>query len=70
MTVNQLRKMLKNIDGKLEVVMAADAEGNDFATLYEIGPCHFVPHNPRWGDRGDIVSADDDDVNAICLWPS
>ena len=36
MDVKQLRKLLKGIDGKKVVIMAKDAEGNNFCPLREI----------------------------------
>ena len=50
MDVKQLRKLLKGIDGKKVVIMAKDAEGNNFCPLREIDEeCNYSTYSGEIG---------------------
>jgi len=73
MKVKDLRKLLVNMDGDALVVLASDAEGNDFSILYEVDEMKYVPETPTSGQVYEIDEVEeeeiDDSVNAVVMWP-
>lgn len=85
MTIGELREILSSLPDELEVIIAKDAEGNDFSPLSELSLQRYVAHTD-WS--GELVSVDDvefiedahdeldfdydapDVYDVICLWPT
>lgn len=62
MTVAELIDALKDCDQEAEVVLAADAEGNEFGRLEEVGGC------PMFYQDGQIEQDGPGDP-CVILWP-
>lgn len=64
MTVTELRKALKGIPGKYEVILSSDPEGNRFSPVFQLSAEHFDKH-------GNDVGADEaGDINSLVFWPN
>jgi hypothetical protein len=69
-TVGELIEAMEDLDPGRLVVMAKDAEGNDYSPLYAACLGIYRPHN-TWS--GDVLeeddTADDGDVPCVVLCP-
>jgi hypothetical protein len=76
MTVRDLRKLLADPDIKdtYVVVLAKDAEGNDFSPVPKDENYTLAKYIPDTTYSGEIRSGEDlepsDKINALVLWPT
>lgn len=74
MKVGELKKVLEELTKSYlgaedwEVVMSKDGEGNSFSPLYEFSTVEYTPENSWSGEIDEPL--EEDDFNAICLWPT
>jgi hypothetical protein len=77
-TIKELIEELQRYPQDLIVITAADEEGNDFATAYEITHGYFDTRYQEFRDRALDEESDDDlteraltldEANAVCIWP-
>lgn len=75
MTVAELIKKLQKFNGGIQVVLASDAEGNDFRNLASVEPGYFVEdENTLYtvdsaADSEEYTEDKKDNMKMICLWP-
>lgn len=76
MTVRELREVLGSVDGRLQVVLAKDHEGNSFSPLTETEIGIYTAESLYSGSFVTEGSFDDWPNgqpwrdNALCLWPT
>lgn len=85
MTIDELRKELDALDlpGDTPVILAKDAEGNDFSPAYEAEVSMYVADTTWSGERymteedrqatgepDEYPAAPDEAVRAVFLWPT
>jgi hypothetical protein len=70
MTKKQLWRELAGVPDDAELVMASDAEGNEFRPLAEVAEGVYIPISD---ERGDFFNNDEESdgegIPAVCLWP-
>jgi len=75
MKVKELIKQLQELDGELEVITSADAEGNSFSVVQELENRHYTGKNwtdtetysrESWDDWKDGEAYPGD--NCVVLW--
>jgi hypothetical protein len=70
MNKKQLWRELAGVPDDAELVMASDAEGNEFRPLAALGTGSYVGRGKYRG--GDFFNDDEEGgegVPAVCLWP-
>lgn len=68
MKVKKLIEALSKLNPDLEVILSADAEGNSFSEVEELGIYHFNAED-REIYRNDELE-DGEELNAVVLWPN
>lgn len=84
-TVGELKTILSGFPDDYHVVLAKDAEGNDFSPLIEANPALYEAGSTWSGEaslyKGDAYGLDDEDptyndelpvesANSVVLWPT
>ena len=74
MNVRNLISELKSMDQNSIVVIASDAEGNNFNPLYAIDEMQYVAESPTSGRIYEIEEIEEEGIeedyeNAVVLWP-
>lgn len=74
MKVKDLKEKLKNLPEDLEVILASDAEGNEFIPLADLEEVRYEAENNYYGYVVDEEDWDEEidgqfKTNAVALWP-
>lgn len=70
MTKKQLLRELKGVPDDALIVLAADAEGNEFRPLSEANEGLYIEISDWRGDFfNDETESGGEGVPAVCLWP-
>ncbi len=66
MKIRELIQLLQELPDDLDVVMSKDAEGNNFSPFTGLCPGKYIADNTWSGE----FTAELDEENAVCLWPT